>query len=102
MEGDEDEAMPEADTPLVGDEVIPEALRLHSTIPTQTATKSSRYQKFQPKNAVSRTGVISFEILTGDKKYLDPNSIVLHVECSIRDTRWDAIPRMTVGPPCGS
>ena len=99
MEGNEDETMPEADPPLVGEEVIPEALRLHSTIPTQTATKSSRYQKFQPKNAVSRTGVISFEILTGDKKYLDPNSIVLHVECSIRDSRWDAIPRMTAGPP---
>ena len=99
MEEDEDETMPEADPPLVGEEVIPESLRLHSTIPTQTATKSSRYQKFQPKNAVSRTGVISFEVTTGDKKYLDPNSIVLHIECSIRDSRWDGIPRMTAGPP---
>ena len=96
---DEDETMPEADPPLVGEEVIPESLRLHSTIPTQTATKTSRYQKFQPKNAVSRTGVISFEILTGDKKYLDPNSIVLHVECSVRDSKWDVIPRMGGGPP---
>ena len=95
----EDETMPEADPPLVGEEVIPESLRLHSTIPTQTATKTSRYQKFQPKNAVSRTGVISFEIFTGDKKYLDPNSIVLHVECSVRDSKWDVIPRMGGGPP---
>ena len=38
---EEDETMPEADPPLVGEEVIPESLRLHSTIPTQTATKSS-------------------------------------------------------------
>ena len=38
---EEDETMPEAEPPLVWEEVIPKSLRLHSTIPTQTATKSS-------------------------------------------------------------
>ena len=78
--------------PLIGEEVIPESLRLHSTIPTQTAAKMARYQKFQPKNAVSRTGAISFDILTGDQKYMDISSAVLHIECQIRDGKSEPIP----------
>ena len=31
------------DPPLVGEEVLPELLRLHATLPTQTAAKHSRY-----------------------------------------------------------
>ena len=80
--------------PLIGEEVIPESLRLHSMIPTQTAAKLARYQKFQPKNAVSRTGAISFDITTGDQKYMDVSSAVLHVECQIRDARSEVIPLM--------
>ena len=71
--------------PLIREEVIPESLRLHSTIPTQTAAKMARYQKFQSKNAVSRTGAISFDILTGDQNYMDISSAVLHIECQIGD-----------------
>ena len=78
--------------PLVGEEVIPESLRLHSTILTQTAAKMARYQKFQPKNAVSRTGAISFDILTRDQKYMDISSAVLHIECQIRDGKSAVIP----------
>ena len=74
--------------------VIPESLRLHSTIPTQTVAKMVRYQKFQPKNAVSRTGAILFDIATGDQKYMDISSAVLHVECQIRDSRSEVIPLM--------
>ena len=71
--------------PLIREEVIKESLRLHSTIPTQTAAKMAKYQKFQPKNAVSRTGAISFDIFNGDQKYMDVSSAVLHIECQIRD-----------------
>ena len=78
--------------PLIGEEVIPESLRLHSTIPTQTATKMVRYQKFQPKNAVSRTGAISLDIFNGDQKYMDVSSAVLHIECQIRDGKSELIP----------
>ena len=46
--------------PLIGEEVIPESLRLHSTILTPTAAKMARYQKFQLKNVVSRMAAISF------------------------------------------
>ena len=78
--------------PLIGEEVIPESLRQHSTIPTQTAEKMARYQKFQPKNAVSRTGAISFDIFNGDQKYMDVSSAVLHIECQIRDGKSELIP----------
>ena len=66
--------------PLIGDEVIPESLRLHSTIPTQTAAKMAKYQKFQLNG---RTGAISFDIFTGDQKYMDISSAFLHIECQI-------------------
>ena len=85
---------------LIGDEVIPESLRLHSTIPTQTAAKMAKYQKFQPKNAVSRTGAISFDIFTGDQKYMDINSAFLHIECQIRDGKSETIP-LKGDPPIG-
>ena len=78
--------------PLIREEVIKESLRLHSTIPTQTATKMAKYQKFQPKNAVSRTGAISFDIFNGDQKYMDVSLAVLHIECKIRDGKSATIP----------
>ena len=78
--------------PLFREEVIPESLRLHSTIPIQTAAKMAKYQKFQLKTAVSRMGAISFDILTGDQKYMDISSAVLHIECQIRDGKSAVIP----------
>ena len=75
--------------PLIGDEVIPESLRLHSTI-----------QKFQPKNAVSRMGAISFDIFNGDQKYMDISSAFLHIECQIRDGKSRMIP-LKGDPPEG-
>ena len=86
--------------PLIGEEVIPESLRLHSTIPTQTAAKMAKYQKFQPKNAVSRTGAISFDILTGDQKYMNISSAVLHIKCKIRNGKSERIP-LKGDPPTG-
>ena len=86
--------------PLIGDEVIPESLRLHSTIPTQTAAKMAKYQKFQPKNAVSRMGAISFDIFNGDQKYMDISSAFLHIECQIRDGKSEMIP-LKGDPPIG-
>ena len=78
--------------PLIREEVIKESPRLHSTIPTQTAAKMAKYQNFQPKNAVSRTGAISFDIFNGDQKYMDVRSAVLHIKCQIRDGKSATIP----------
>ena len=88
-----------AKPPLIREEVIPESLRLHTTILTQTAAKMVRYQKFQPKNAISRTGAISFDIFNGDQKYMDVSSAVLHIECQIRDGKSEPIPLLGPIPP---
>ena len=86
-----------ADPPIEGEAVLPESLRLHATIPTQTAAKFSKYHRIQPKNAVTRTGTIAFEISSGDNRFIDPSSAVLLIECSIRDNRGNIIPML--GPP---
>ena len=86
-----------ADPPIEGEAVLPESLRLHATIPTQTAAKFSKYHKIQPKNAVTRMGTKAFEISSGDNRFIDPSSAVLLIECSIRDQRGNVIPML--GPP---
>ena len=81
-----------ANPPLVGEEVLPESLCLHATLPTQTAAKHSHYHCIQPKNAILRTGSISFEILAGDNKFIDVGSTMLYVECSVRTVQSAVIP----------
>ena len=92
MEGGIDMEGVVADPPLIGEEVLPESLRLHATLPTQTVAKHSRYHCIQPKNAISRTGAISFEILAGNNKYIDVDSTMLYMECSVRTAQSEMIP----------
>ena len=84
--------------PLIGEEVLPESLHLHATLPTQTAAKHLRYHSIQPKNAISRTGAISFEILAGNNKFIDVGSMMLYVECSVRTAQSEMIPSKTAHP----
>ena len=86
------------DPPLVGEEVLPESLCLHATLPTQTVAKHSRYHCIQPKNAISRTGTILFEVLSGDNKFIDVASTMLYVECSVRDNASEVIPTRIPNP----
>ena len=101
MEGGVDFDTVIADPPLVGEEVLPESLRLHATLPTQTAAKHSRYHCIQPKNAISRTGVISFELLAGDHKFIDVGSAMVYVECSVRTAQSDVVPERIPNPAGG-
>ena len=80
--------------PLIREEVIPESLRLHSTIPTQTAAKMAKYQKFQPR-------AISFDIFNGDQKYMDISSAFMHIECQIRNGKSETIPLKGDPPESG-
>ena len=84
--------------PLIGEEVLPESLHLHATLPMQTAAKHLRYHSIQPKNAISRTGAISFEILAGNNKFIDVGSTMLYVECSVRTAQSEMIPSKTAHP----
>ena len=38
--------------PITGEEVIPEEIDLHSTLPTQTAIKGSKFQIINVRNAI--------------------------------------------------
>ena len=87
-----------ADPPLIGEEVLPESLHLHATLPTQTVAKHSCYHCIHPKNAISRTGAISFEILVGDNKFIDVRSMMLYVECSVRSAQSEMIPSKIAHP----
>ena len=87
-----------ANPPLIGEEVLPESLCLHATLPTQTAGKHSHYHCIQPKNAISRTGAISFEILAGDNKFIDVGSTMLYMECSVRTAQSEMIPLKIAHP----
>ena len=52
--------------PITGEEVISEEIDLHSTLPTQTAIKSGKFQIINVQNAIERKGLISFRIMSGD------------------------------------
>ena len=79
MEGGIDLESVVADPPLIGAEVLPESLCLYAILPMQTAAKHLRYHCIQPKNAISRTGAISFEILVGHNKFIDVGSMMLYM-----------------------
>ena len=98
MEGGIDMESVVANPPLIGEEVLPESLRLHATLLTQTVAKHSQYHCIQPKNAISRTGAISFEILVGDNKFIDVGSTMLYVECSVRTAQSEMIPSQIAHP----
>ena len=66
--------------------------------PTQTAAKHSCYHCIQPKNAISRTGAISFEILVGDNKFIDVGSTMFYVKCSVRTAQSEVIPSKIAHP----
>ena len=87
-----------ANPPLIWEEVLPESLRLHTTLPMQTAAKHSHYHCIQPKNAISRTGAISFEILVGNNKFTDVGSRMLYVESSVRTAQSEMIPSKIAHP----
>ena len=52
--------------PISGEEVIPEEVDLHSTLPTQTAIKGAKFHLENVQNAIERKGIISFRIISGD------------------------------------
>ena len=58
--------------PVEGEEVIPESVDLHSTLPTQTAMKLSKFQYFNLRSSLEKKGLIPFRIVSGDDEFIDP------------------------------
>ena len=46
--------------PSTGEEVIPQEIDLHSTLPTQTAIKGAKFQIVNVQNAIERKGSYFF------------------------------------------
>ena len=74
--------------PVEGEEVIPESVDLHSTLPTQTAMKSSKFQYFNPRSSLEKKGLIPFRIVSGDNEFIDPyHTYILHCDENFRWSR---------------
>ena len=78
--------------PITGEEVIPEEIDLHSTLPTQTAIKGGKFQIINVQNAIERKGLISFRIMGGDNQFIDPHNTYVLITSSIKDPTGANIP----------
>ena len=73
--------------PITGEEVIPEEIDLHSTLPTQTAIKGAKFQIINVRNAIERKGLISFRIVSGDNQFIDPYNTYVLITSSIKNLK---------------
>ena len=71
--------------PVEGEEVIPESVDLHSTLPTQTAMKLSKFQYFNPQSSLEKKGLIPFRIVSGDDEFIDPYHTYICIVTKILD-----------------
>ena len=77
-------------------EVIPESLNLHATIPTQTAIKNTRFMFLSPRSALEKQGTIPFRITSGLNQCIDPYNIYFFIECKITTKAGNDIPATRV------
>ena len=78
--------------PITGEEVIPEEIDLHSTLPIQTAIKGGKFQIINVRNAIERKGLISFRIVSGDNQFIDPYNTYVLITSSIKNPEGGNIP----------
>ena len=83
--------------PITGEEVIPEEIDLHSTLPTQTAIKGGKFQIINVQNAIERKGLISFRIVSGDNQFIDPYNTYVLITSSIKNPEGGNIPARATG-----
>ena len=83
--------------PITGEEVIPEEIDLHSTLPTQTAIKGAKFQIINVRNAIERKGLISFRIVSGDNQFIDPYNTYVLITSSIKNPEGGDIPARAAG-----
>ena len=83
--------------PITGEEVIPEEIDLHSTLPTQTAIKGGKFQIINVQNAIERKGLNSFRIMSGDNQFIDPYNTFVLITSSIKNPEGGNIPAVAGG-----
>ena len=82
-----------------GEELIPEEMDTHSTLPTQVAIRKASYRDYKPITSVDNTGSIHFVIQLDDCEYLDCQHTTLWLTRKILDKNGDTIPQTLVDPP---
>ena len=91
------EIITEPSEPTSGEEVIPEEVDLHSTLPTQTAIKGAKFHLENVWNAIERKGIISFRIVSGDNQFIDPYNTYVLITSSIKSPEGNDIPPLHAG-----
>lgn len=82
------------------EEVIPEAINLHSTLPTQTAIKHSKFILVHPRSALEKKGKIPFRISAGSSQFIDVYNTYVFIESKIVGPNGRDIP-LTIPDPAG-
>ena len=72
-------------------EVIVDCIDLHSTLPTQTALKGSRFIFHEPKSSIERKGGIHFKIVSSDNEFIDPHNTFIFIECRILSDKGEKL-----------
>lgn len=68
-----------------GEEVVPEQMDTHSTLPTQVAIKKATYRKIKPIASLDNSGSINFEWRLDDCEYLDCQNTLVCMKRKITD-----------------
>lgn len=80
-------------------EVIPEYMNLHSSLPTQAGVIKKVYRNVPPTHSIESTGPISFEIPSGANELIYPNGIRIRLQLQVRDAAGNPIQRFEPKDP---
>ena len=76
------------------EEVLPDALQVHETLPTSTAIKSTQYEIVEPLTNISRQGAITFSWHADKDTFIDPYCTFVYIESVLTNhdgTRMDPL-----------
>ena len=66
------------------DEVLPDSLQVHETLPTSTGIKGSHYEIIEPVNNIARQGAITFIWGSDQETFIDPYCTFIYIESLIK------------------
>ena len=69
------------------EEILPDALQVHETLPTSTAIKSTQYEIVEPLTNISHQGAITFSWHADKDTFIDPYCTFVYIESVL--TRHD-------------
>ena len=70
--------------PPLLEEVLPDSLQVHETLPTSTGIKGSFYKVVEPVNNIARQGAITFNWASDKDTFIDPYCTFIYIESIIK------------------